>query len=206
MSSPSMCVMNCGSALSVASTLRQSWRAPQYSTRRRSFASCTPWDRSLTVSLSGQRVAWMRRRSSTRSSSGALNRKGRIEPSSAAVTVTSLSPVALATMPAIRDHPAPLPRHWHLPIDRFPHWSWDTGSHQPPDGSDGRGLQGTMNDTFSARSRDDRRRGDEYGDDQTKSRPVGRHTGGWAAGPVCGRPTNPPRGPRQNENPETGEK
>src|SRR5271167_2769240 len=45
-------------------------------------ASCTPCDESATVSLSGQRVAAMRRRRSTSASSGALNWKGRIAMSS----------------------------------------------------------------------------------------------------------------------------
>ena len=41
-------------------------------------ASGTPWLSSSTVSRSGQRVAWIRRRNSTRSSSGKLTLKGRI--------------------------------------------------------------------------------------------------------------------------------
>jgi rhodanese-related sulfurtransferase len=52
----------------------------------RSFivASCTPCERSSTSSLDGQRVAVMRRRSSSRSSCGTSMLKGRITPSWAA--------------------------------------------------------------------------------------------------------------------------
>src|ERR1700731_4167022 len=90
----------------------------------------------------------MRRRSSTRSSSGTANRNERIKPLSAAVAVTSCSPVARRICPAIGDHIPPLPSHWHLSVDRFPHWSWDTGKHQSPDGGDDRCRQGTMNAGF----------------------------------------------------------
>src|SRR5215471_5516663 len=84
MSSPSISVMNCGKALSRASTLRQSWLVCQYCASCWTVASRTPCDSSATVSFSGQRVAAMRRRRSTSASSGTLMRKGRIVLSSAA--------------------------------------------------------------------------------------------------------------------------
>jgi hypothetical protein len=73
--------MNCGKALSFASPLRQSYSVPQYRTSSRSFASCAPCDASATVSLSGQRVIWSRRRRSAMSASGTCARKGRIASS-----------------------------------------------------------------------------------------------------------------------------
>src|SRR4051812_21456861 len=63
-------------------------------------ASCTPWERSLTVSLSGQRVALIRRRKSRRASSGMCNENGRIAwrsfASSAAVAASDVSKPAAA--------------------------------------------------------------------------------------------------------------
>src|ERR1041385_1454662 len=78
MSTPSMVVMNCGKALSFASAFRQSYPAPQYCTSFWNCSSWAPWDRSLTVSRSGQRVSAMRRRRSVRASSGTLTRRGRM--------------------------------------------------------------------------------------------------------------------------------
>src|SRR5215208_6048222 len=75
-STPSISVVNCGSALSRASHVRQSYSVVQYRASSRSVASCTPCDRSSTSSLLGQRVAPMRRRRSSRSSSGTSTRKG----------------------------------------------------------------------------------------------------------------------------------
>ena len=70
MSSPSISVMNCGRAFSVASHLRQSYSVAQWRARSRIIASGTPCDWSATVSLSGQRVAAIRARSASSSASG----------------------------------------------------------------------------------------------------------------------------------------
>src|SRR6266852_8907549 len=53
---PSICVRYCGSPFSVLSTRRQSWWVRQYSASARALASGTPWDQSVTGSLSGQRA------------------------------------------------------------------------------------------------------------------------------------------------------
>src|SRR5262245_33693710 len=80
-----MVVMNCGKAFNFASHLRQSyWLLAQYSATFFIVASGTPCDLSVTVSLLGQRVALMRRRSSARSASEAENLKGRMAVWSAA--------------------------------------------------------------------------------------------------------------------------
>jgi hypothetical protein len=65
MSSPSIPVLNCGSAFNRASHRRQSYSVVQYRARFCIAANCTPCDRSVTSSLVGQRVASMRRRSSS---------------------------------------------------------------------------------------------------------------------------------------------
>src|SRR5215467_1433300 len=91
MSSPSISVMNCGKALSRASTLRQSWLVCQYCASCWTVASRTPCDSSATVSFSGQRVAAMRRRRSTSSSCGTSMRKGRIALPCAAPSARALS-------------------------------------------------------------------------------------------------------------------
>src|SRR5580700_5361116 len=70
MSSPSISVMKCGSACSVASHLRQSYSVAQYCARSCSIASGTPCESSGTVSRSGQRVATIRARSASSSLSG----------------------------------------------------------------------------------------------------------------------------------------
>ena len=78
MSSPSISVMNCGRAFSLASTLRQSYSVPQKLASFCIVASCTPCDESATVSRSGHCVAAMRRRRLARASSATLMRKGRM--------------------------------------------------------------------------------------------------------------------------------
>src|SRR5512132_1259417 len=52
-------------------------------------ACCTPWDRSFTNSLLGQRVAAMRRRRSSRASSGMSTWKGRISLALSTVLMTT---------------------------------------------------------------------------------------------------------------------
>ena len=65
---PSISVVNCGSAFSLASHVRQSYSSVQYSASACIVASCTPCERSDTSSSVGQRVADRRlRKSSTRS-------------------------------------------------------------------------------------------------------------------------------------------
>jgi hypothetical protein len=65
------------------------------------LASWTPWDRSLTVSWSGHRVAAMRRRNSTSSSSGTLMWKGRILLSSTAAAPTAGRQPAVVSVIAV---------------------------------------------------------------------------------------------------------
>ena len=77
MLSPSISVVNCGSAFSLVSTRRRSYSVPQYCVSACTVASCTPCDASATSSLLGERVAVMRRRSSSRSSCGKLTWNGR---------------------------------------------------------------------------------------------------------------------------------
>jgi hypothetical protein len=78
MSRPSIPVVNCGSALSLASIRRQSCSVAQYCASFCMVASCTPCEASVTVSLSGHFAATMRRRRSTSCSCGTLTRKGRM--------------------------------------------------------------------------------------------------------------------------------
>src|SRR5688572_25861135 len=97
MSRPSISVMKCGSDFRCASHLFQSYSVPQYWMSFCIVPSCTPCVSptanvaevrreadSETNSRSGQRVAAMRRRSSSISSCGKLTVKGRIELASAA--------------------------------------------------------------------------------------------------------------------------
>ena len=71
-----------GSALSFASTLRQSYSPRPVRASACTVASCTPCDWSATVSRSGQRVAFMCLRNSTSSESGTSTRNGRMALSS----------------------------------------------------------------------------------------------------------------------------
>jgi hypothetical protein len=79
-----MLVTNCGNAFSFASALRQSYVVPQYCTSGLSFSSWTPWEKSSTVSRSGQRVAATRLRMSSIAVCGMCALNGRMERSSAA--------------------------------------------------------------------------------------------------------------------------
>src|SRR5215472_15761650 len=81
MSTPSIFVVNCGRVFKLASNLRQSYCVPQYWTRVWIVASCTPCDKSPTVSLSGHRVSSTRRRRSSSSDCRMLTRNGCIEVS-----------------------------------------------------------------------------------------------------------------------------
>jgi hypothetical protein len=72
MSSPSISVMNCGSAASLASAFRQSYSVAQKRASLCVVASCTPCEASVTVSRSGHLVASMRLRKSVSSASGAF--------------------------------------------------------------------------------------------------------------------------------------
>ena len=76
MSTPSISVVNCGSAFSLASHRRQSYRVVQYRASSCVAANCTPCERSATSSRVGQRVARMRRRRSSRASSEISTWKG----------------------------------------------------------------------------------------------------------------------------------
>ena len=77
MLSPSISVVNCGSAFSLVSTRRRSYSVPQYCVSACTVASCTPCDASATSSLLGERVAVRRWRSSSRSSCGTVTWNGR---------------------------------------------------------------------------------------------------------------------------------
>src|SRR5271170_5728480 len=80
-STPSIWVVNCGSAFSFAWHRRHSYSLAQYRASSWTVASWTPCDRSATSSLPGQRTAAMRRRRSAIASSGTPTRKGRISVS-----------------------------------------------------------------------------------------------------------------------------
>src|SRR5271170_501888 len=80
-STPSIWVVNCGSAFSFAWHRRHSYSLAQYRASSWTVASWTPCDRSATSSLPGQRAAAMRRRRSAIASSGTPTRKGRISVS-----------------------------------------------------------------------------------------------------------------------------
>jgi hypothetical protein len=69
---PSISVVNCGNAFSLASQGRQSYSVDQYRASASTVASCTPWDRSSTSSLCGNRAASTRRRRSANCSSDTL--------------------------------------------------------------------------------------------------------------------------------------
>src|SRR4051812_26531266 len=69
------------------------------------MSSCTPCDWSATVSLSGQRVAATRRFRSLRSSSEALNWKGRMAPASAA-SLDFDNPMLMAPLAAVAIKPS----------------------------------------------------------------------------------------------------
>ena len=77
-STPSISVTNCGSAFRRASIRPKSYSSSQYRASVCSVSSWTPCDRSPTSSLLGQRVAPMRRRSSSSFSAGISMWKGRI--------------------------------------------------------------------------------------------------------------------------------
>ena len=90
MSRPSISVMKCGKAFSLASSLPKSYSVRQYSASACIVASGTPCDSSGTVSFSGQRVAAMRRRRSSISASEISIVKRRIALVSAGVSVVTL--------------------------------------------------------------------------------------------------------------------
>ena len=90
MSTPSISVVNWGSAFSLASSLRQSYSVVQKRASACSVASCTPWERSATSSSEGQRVASIRRRSSASCSSGTSIRNGRMAVASAVACILAL--------------------------------------------------------------------------------------------------------------------
>jgi hypothetical protein len=90
MFTPSISVVNCGSAFSLASHLRQSYSVVQSMASSRSAASCTPCDRSSTSSLVGHLVAAMRWRKSSICSCGISIWNDRI--SGAVSTVVLMTP------------------------------------------------------------------------------------------------------------------
>ena len=77
MSSPSISVLNWGSAFSFASHRRQSCSLAQYRASSLTVALCTPCDRSVTSSLLGKRAPAMRRRRSSRASAEVSTVNGR---------------------------------------------------------------------------------------------------------------------------------
>src|SRR5215470_15673677 len=81
MPTPSISVVNCGSAFSSASQRRQSYSAAQYRASSCNIASCTPCDASATSSRDGQHVAATRRRRPAIASPGISARNGRISVS-----------------------------------------------------------------------------------------------------------------------------
>src|SRR5262245_59103486 len=95
MSTPSISVLNCGSAFSLASQARQSYSVAQKRASAWIVASWTPCDRSSTSSLEGQRVAARWRRSSASCSSGTSIRNGRTVCASSVTDMTAL-PCSLA--------------------------------------------------------------------------------------------------------------
>src|SRR6478752_4914953 len=102
MSTPSISVLNCGNALSLASHRPKSYCSAQYFASACVAASCTPCERSATSSLVGQRVAAMRRRKSSICSSEKWTWKGRM-----AVPASTVAP--MKTSPGRRATPQPDP-------------------------------------------------------------------------------------------------
>src|SRR5215471_3414644 len=98
MSSPSISVMNCGRPFSFASTRRQSYSVAQWRASFCIVASGTPCESSETVSRSGHWVASMRRRKSSRASSGTATLKGRISVAVPTVLVMT-APVRVSQRP-----------------------------------------------------------------------------------------------------------
>src|SRR4029079_9786182 len=79
----------------------QSYCSAQYFASFCIVASCTPWESSATVSLSGHRVAWTRRFRSARDSSEKWTRNGRIESPRGGVTRVEGGPwYSLISVPA----------------------------------------------------------------------------------------------------------
>ena len=112
MLTPSRLVTNCGKQFSFVSNLRQSYSAPQYRTRAWILASGVPWDPSSTVSLSGQRVAAIRRRNSSISGCGISTRNGRRAVAPAGFSLIADMHVSLlgpAPSAIASHHAAPLP-------------------------------------------------------------------------------------------------
>src|SRR6478752_6280984 len=97
MSTPSISVLNCGNALSLASRRPKSYCSAQYFASACVAASCTPCERSATSSLVGQRVAAMRRRKSSICSSENWTWKGRIAVPASTVAPMKSFPVRRAT-------------------------------------------------------------------------------------------------------------
>jgi hypothetical protein len=95
MSRPSISVMNCGKAFSLASNRPKSYSVSQYCARAWIVASRTPCDSSATVSCSGQRVAARRRRRSASSDSGMSTWKGRISVALATVVLLMTTSVGV---------------------------------------------------------------------------------------------------------------
>src|SRR5262245_21376110 len=103
MSRPSISVMNCGRALSCASSRPKSYSVAQYRTSFCIVASGTPCESSGTVSLSGHWVASMRARRSSICASETATLKGRISVAVSIVLVMT-APVRVSKRPEPGPH------------------------------------------------------------------------------------------------------
>src|SRR5262245_29306068 len=121
-STPSITVVNCGSAFSLASHLRQSYSLVQYRASSCSVASCTPCDRSATSSLVGQRAAATRWCRSSICDSGTSTWNGRMSVvASTVVLMTPPSGSPFVRSAGVGDTTSF--RLWPAPRTREMHWS-----------------------------------------------------------------------------------